>query len=246
MRILTDLPKPRSMISPSVRIAPGDPLHSRNSEPPFSKEDDWYTDKHYSFFSGQRAYWKSVFPSKTYVITPLIIYMNVFLYIFFETGVLSQRMPPNEGWKFLFSTFIHAGVIQLLVNMYGMMVIGRELELVIGSMRFLGIFIFSAWLAFFNTILWNDQSVSSGTAGGIFGLYGCYFGLLISKFISGSNCESVYRTMIVLVAYHLSMGFLGNFDNAAHLGGLLYGALMGVLGGKFLLRKNSYISKIGT
>ncbi|HLA52684.1 MAG TPA: rhomboid family intramembrane serine protease [Flavitalea sp.] len=228
-----------------VRMATGDPLHSHISEPRFSEENDWYADRQYSFFSGQRTYWKSVFPSRTYVITPLIIYVNIFLYIFLETGVLSQRMPPNEGWKFLFSTFMHAGIIQLLVNMYGLMVIGRELESVIGSMRFLGIFIFSAWLAFFNTILWNDQTVSSGTAGGIFGLYGCYFGLLISKYISGSNCESVYRTMIVLVAYHLSMGFLGNFDNAAHLGGLLYGALMGVLGGKFLLQKNIYINKIG-
>jgi rhomboid protease GluP len=186
---------------------------------------------------------RSFIPSKGYVITPLLIYLNIIIFLVMEMGHISFLHPSDRGWLFLSNTFVHISFVHLLVNMYGFYIIGRELEQLIGAIRLVGIYFFSAWLAAFNSILWGDLALNSGTGGAIFGLYGCYIGLLIAKQANDTNKESVLRTMIILVGYNLAIGFMGNFDTAANVGGLLYGALIGVLGGAILVEQKKTTCK---
>lgn len=210
------------------------PDHIVQKENRQSSPEVWYD--HKTVKKGIEAV-KSFIPSKGYLITPLLIYLNLVIFLITELGSVSSLLPADQGWFFLSNTFVHLSIVHLLVNVYGLYVIGKDLEPIVGSAKFLGIYFFSAWLAAFNSILWNDMNLNSGTAGAIFGLYGCYLGLLLAKQVQGYNKGRVLRTMIILVGYNLAIGFMGDLDTAAHVGGLLYGALIGVLGGTVLVQK---------
>jgi rhomboid protease GluP len=80
------------------------------------------------------------------------------------------------------------------------------------------------------SLWWHDYTVSAGASGAIFGLYGVFLAILSTNHVDRSMRNGLLANIGVFVVYNLVYGaFKGGIDNAAHIGGLLGGIVIGYL-----------------
>jgi rhomboid protease GluP len=77
--------------------------------------------------------------------------------------------------------------------------------------------------------LWHENTSSVGASGAIFGLYGAILALLLTDAFGKGNKKGILIFIGVYVVVNLAWGLTGGIDNAAHIGGLVSGALIGPL-----------------
>lgn len=182
---------------------------------------------------------EQVFRMKKPVITYLLIAINMFVFIcmyLFGNGSqdpftllnfganYGDLVRAGEYYRLFTCAFLHIGVLHLFVNMYSLYVIGPQLESFLGKTKFLIVYLFSALSGSLLSICFTD-GVSAGASGALFGLLGSllYFGYHYRIYL-GSVMKSQIIPIIIL---NLLMGFfVGGVDNAAHIGGLIGGALI--------------------
>ncbi len=165
----------------------------------------------------------------------LVFLAQVFLSGFTEFFILNEN-SWNEPWRFLTSIFLHGSVGHLAYNLFALVLFGSILEKLIGEKRFLMIFFITGILA--NLVSVNFYSSALGASGAIFGVIGALmiirpllpiwaFGLPMPIFVAGI----IWVTGDVMGA----VGFLtgnpmdNNVGNIAHLSGVVFGIIMGML-----------------
>ncbi|MBK9249736.1 MAG: rhomboid family intramembrane serine protease [Ignavibacteria bacterium] len=185
-------------------------------------------------------------PQDGYFITPILLYINLLLYaamVLSGLGVMSfngqnllswgANYSPltthGEWWRLLTSTFIHSGLLHVVANMYGLLIIGMILEPLLGKIKFLGIYLFIGIIASCASLWWYDATISVGASGAIFGLYGIFLVLALRKAFPPELDKKFASSIVFYIGYSLFMGFRGGIDNAAHIGGLLSGVCVGAL-----------------
>jgi membrane associated rhomboid family serine protease len=141
-------------------------------------------------------------------------------------GVYS--IPGNfEPWRMITSVFVHSTglIFHVLLNMYTLWIFGQLLEGLLGRWRFLTLYLISG-LAGSVGVLWlgDPRTGVVGASGAIFGLLGAF--LVIQRRLGGDMTQ-----LLVLVGINLVIGFVPGFNIAwqAHLGGLVGGALVGLI-----------------
>lgn len=129
--------------------------------------------------------------------------------------------------------FIHFGIVHLALNMWALWDVGRLVEQLYGRWRFALLYGVSGLLGnLLKLVLHGSDSVSSGASGAIFSLYGA---LLVFLWRERRNVEPgefrlIFGSAAVFATLMLGIGFfMQGIDNAAHGGGLLAGALMGLV-----------------
>ena len=138
----------------------------------------------------------------------------------------------HEYYRIFTCMFLHFGISHLLNNMVLLGALGWNLELEIGSVRFLIIYLLSGLggnlLSGYLDIRLQDYAVSAGASGAIFGILGA---LLYVVYRNHGRLRNISgRGMLVMVAITLYFGFASSgVDNAAHVGGLITGLLCGIL-----------------
>lgn len=130
----------------------------------------------------------------------------------------------GEYFRLLTCAFLHIGIVHLLFNMYALYVIGPQVESFFGKFKFTLIYLLSAISASTLSLIFNDNVISAGASGAIFGLLGAllYFGYYYRVYLG-----NVLKSQIVpIILINLVFGFVvSGVDNAAHIGGLIGGVL---------------------
>jgi membrane associated rhomboid family serine protease len=134
----------------------------------------------------------------------------------------------GEWWRLLTSTFLHGGLMHLLANMIGLVFVGVFLEPVLGRTRYLIVYLLTGILASAASIWWYDATVSVGASGAIFGLYGVFLALMLTKIFPPELGKAFLVSTAIFIGYNLLMGLVGGIDNAAHIGGLSSGFIVGL------------------
>jgi rhomboid protease GluP len=185
-------------------------------------------------------------PKEGYFITPILIHINVIVYllmIFAGLGFISFNTPDlykwggnygpatvgGQWWRLLTNIFLHGGLMHLVANMFGLLFVGLILEPIMGRTKYLLLYLLTGILASCASIWWYDAKVSVGASGAIFGLYGIFLALLLTKVFTPEFAKSFLISTLVFVGYNLLMGLAGGIDNAAHIGGLLSGFIAGLI-----------------
>jgi len=185
-----------------------------------------------------------IIPVKGYFITPIIIILNILIFAVMVISGVHLFMPTNESlllwganfrpttidgewWRLFTSTFIHIGIFHLLMNMYALAYIGLLLEPYLGKVRFLSAYIIAGIFGSVVSLYWNEITISAGASGAIFGMYGVFLALLTTKLIHKSARKSLLISIAVFVLYNLANGLKEGIDNAAHIGGLVSGLIIG-------------------
>jgi rhomboid protease GluP len=117
----------------------------------------------------------------------------------------------------------------LFSNMFGLYIIGLFLEPVLGKTKYLLIYLTTGIFASLNSIWWHAATISVGASGAIFGLYGFFLALLLLKVFPPQLSKAFLSFTLIFVGYNLLMGLMGGIDNAAHIGGLISGFLIGCM-----------------
>lgn len=131
-----------------------------------------------------------------------------------------------EPWRALTNVFLHGSILHLALNMYTLWIFGRLLEPMLGRWRFLTLYLISGLAGSVGVVLLADPFTwVLGASGAIFGLMGAF--VVIQRRLGGGNMTQLY----ILLAINLAIGFLPgtNISWQAHLGGLVGGALVGLI-----------------
>ncbi len=183
-------------------------------------------------------------PVEGYFITPVLLITNLAIFILMVILGVSFINPDvesllqwganfrpvtvgGEWWRLVSSTFIHIGVIHVLMNMYALTLIGLLLEPYLGKIRFISAYILTGILASLCSLWWNENSVSAGASGAIFGMYGVFLAMLSTNLIEKDQRKNLLTSIGVFVGYNLIFGLKEGIDNAAHIGGLISGLIIG-------------------
>jgi rhomboid protease GluP len=144
----------------------------------------------------------------------------------------SLPLPYNlqQPWRLVTACFLHGGLLHIVFNMWVLMDIGPMLEELYGSARYLFFYVVTGVcgyvLSSFYMAMRGAMSPSIGASGALLGL----IGLLLAATTRRSNfaAQALRSQLIKWLIYIFVLGFLmPGIDNAAHLGGLASGFLLG-------------------
>ncbi len=141
------------------------------------------------------------------------------------------RTLDGEWWRLISSVFVHIGLVHILFNMYALYMVGIYLEPMLGKGRYITAYLATGLLASVTSSWWHDENlVSAGASGAIFGLYGVFLSLLTTKLIPQSMRKAMLQSIGIFVGYNILYGAKSDAtDNAAHLGGLVSGFVIGYI-----------------
>lgn len=146
-------------------------------------------------------------------------------------GNFAPLVQKGEPWRLFSALFLHGGLLHVGLNMFALYQAGQVVERLFGRLGFLVIYVGAGLLGNLASLWWKQGSVSVGASGAIFGVYGALLAYLLLQ--RGSVPGEVFREMrsgtLGFIAYSLFAGFsLPGIDNAAHLGGLAGGIILGL------------------
>ncbi len=180
-------------------------------------------------------------------VVPTLVTLNVLVFAalaFAGAGVWSvsaealTRWGSNFGqltmggqlWRLLTSLFLHAGIAHLVLNMWVLWGAGRLAERVFGSATFILLYLGAGLVASLSSVAWNPFNNSVGASGAIFGVLGACLAFLFRRdtHVPRKLVRAHGLSTLAFTLFSLVNGFIGTqVDNAAHVGGLISGALLG-------------------
>ena len=138
----------------------------------------------------------------------------------------------GEWWRLLTCVFIHGNLLHIAFNMWCLWDLGALSESLYGRWTFAALYLICGIGASLASVIWNPHVLSVGASGAIFGLAGA----LIAAFKLGefsvprAALSGTMRSLLVFVGFNLIFGAAsGVTDNAAHVGGLITGLILGAL-----------------
>ncbi|MCM1089226.1 MAG: rhomboid family intramembrane serine protease [Butyrivibrio sp.] len=152
--------------------------------------------------------------------------------LLYDMGGLSAQevLGQQEYGRLLWSMFLHSDTEHLFSNMIWLVFMGAMLEKETGHLCITIVYFLSGLggnvLSLVNKVITWDPVMSVGASGAIFGLDGL---LLAMALFSREYRNTVLPVrLIAIIALSIYNGFMaGNIDNAAHIGGLTVGFVVG-------------------
>jgi len=192
--------------------------------------------------------------SSSMVVTQVIFGINVAVYLAMLFAGVSMLNNPDgrdlvrwganfgpltlsgQWWRLLTCVFIHGGLLHIAFNMWCLWDLGRLAESVYGHWTFTAVYLLCGLSASIGSLIWKADVLSVGASGAIFGIAGA----LIASFYLGefslprAAISGMLRSVVTFVGYNLFFGaVISHVDNAAHVGGLVMGLILGALIARF-------------
>lgn len=155
--------------------------------------------------------------------------------LLYNIGDISPQTFFDEGqyYRLITSMFLHADIEHLVHNMLLLAGLGYMMENEIGHVKFFLLYILTGMGAGAVSLGWKmyagEWFVSSiGASGAVYGMLGV---LLAMCLLQVNDMENVnWQKMIIVIAYSIYNGMRSqNIDNAAHIGGVVFGLVLGVI-----------------
>jgi len=136
----------------------------------------------------------------------------------------------GQWWRLLTSTFEHGGLLHIALNMWCLYNLGWLAELLFGRPRFTLLYLMCGIGGSLGSICWRGNGMSVGASGAIFGIAGALIPAMLLH--SNEKLRRLLKGQLVSIAlfvfYNLAFGAaMRGTDNAAHVGGLLTGLVLG-------------------
>jgi rhomboid protease GluP len=176
----------------------------------------------------------------------VVICVLVYLTTAIDTGLLFGfdgpslvRLGSNFGpytadgdwWRLLTSMFLHLGLIHLAFNMWALASFGPLVERLYGSVTYLVIYMVAGLAGALASISWRPEINSIGASGAIFGILGALIAAQLrnARTIPESVLKPLRNSSIIFIGCALFAGLASKgVDNAAHIGGMAAGFLVGL------------------
>lgn len=141
-------------------------------------------------------------------------------------------LMDGQWYRLLTSAFLHFGFPHLVNNMVMLVCLGSYLERALGKIKYIIFYLVAAVgssLASLGIMLYTgDIAVSAGASGAIFGIIGALLYMLIRN--RGRFADLTMVRFLLMIGLSLYYGFSSTgVDNAAHVGGLVIGFILGII-----------------
>jgi membrane associated rhomboid family serine protease len=136
----------------------------------------------------------------------------------------------GEPWRLLSAVFLHGSLLHLAINAAGIWYLGRAAASAFGTRRTLLLYVVSGAAATGASVLFSE-ALSVGASGAVFGLTGAVGVALVRlrRELPRRSRLLLVAAPLVWVGLSLAVGWvMADVDNAAHVGGLVVGALLGL------------------
>jgi membrane associated rhomboid family serine protease len=140
-------------------------------------------------------------------------------------------LARGQWWRLLTYALVHFGFLHLAMNLYGHLALGRLVERMFGSARFLVLYLLSALGGGVAAALLSPQAATAGSSGALCGMIGGFAGfVLLNRRHLGRDlydrCRQWLGNTLVLL---LLFSMLPGVSWPGHLGGFVAGLVAGVL-----------------
>ena len=145
-------------------------------------------------------------------------------------GGLVGQLAMAQPWRYFSAVFLHLNLLHVGMNCFVLASIGASAERELGKARFVLLFVLTGVLGFVASSVWDVWSnnpfsaPTAGASGAVFGLFGSVIGIAYAR--RDPNWKQVLLQNVIWI---VMISFLGSINNAAHVGGLIAGALFGFL-----------------
>ncbi len=158
-----------------------------------------------------------------YVVTAVdarSIQNNQYSEIFFQLAMWPPAVEAGELWRIVTAGFLHFGLVHLAVNMLSLWIIGRDLEVALGRVRYLAIYLL-AGIGGSLAVLWfgAQNSLLAGASGSVFGLLGALGVVLV---VTRQPLNGLIAVLVLNAVISLTPGI----SLLAHAGGLVTGVFV--------------------
>ena len=182
------------------------------------------------------------------VVTIVLIAINVLVFVAMSASGVSPLEPTTRGlldwgagygpyelstewWRVFTAMFVHIGFLHIALNMYCLWSLGPLAERLFGSWRFLALYLLSGVGGNIASVALHPTIVAAGASGAIFGVAGALLPILHVRQIPALVTAQGRRGGLGIggfIVYNLIYGFANTgIDNAAHIGGLVTGFVIG-------------------
>lgn len=194
---------------------------------------------------GPREWLQWLVPRGDHFVTSLLLDINLLVFlamVFTGVHVISPQSADlvqwganttegaarGEWWRLFTSMFVHAGVMHLLMNAFGLVLAGLMLESLMGRVRYAVLYMVSGLAASLTSLWWHTDLIGVGASGAIYGLFGAVISIMLfRRSVRMDGNQGILGLVVAYAAIGLLFGLFGNTDNAAHIGGLLCGFVLG-------------------
>lgn len=138
----------------------------------------------------------------------------------------------GQWWRLVTSVFLHGNLLHIATNMWALFNIGLLAEILYGRRNFLTLYFLCGLAGSVASVWWHPAEVGVGASGAIFGVAGALIPAL--KFQKNPRIAMALKgalgSIVVFVFVNLAIGAgVPVIDNAAHVGGLITGVVVGAL-----------------
>ena len=144
-----------------------------------------------------------------------------------QFGAVGRRWVwAGQYWRLFTAMFMHIGPVHLVANLFFGFRLCAMAEKAIGPWRFLVLYLGSGVVGSAVSVIGHD-AISAGASGALFGVVGWMLVALRAQFGSWRAFvqHPAIRQQLIWIGGWFVLGAFMGFDNHAHGGGLLFGAL---------------------
>ena len=138
----------------------------------------------------------------------------------------------GQWWRLVTRMFVHFGIIHIGLNMWCLWNLGRAAEILLGRFSYLLAYFASGIFGSIASVYWHPLSAGAGASGAIFGMAGVLVTFVYLKKTPAhlQINKKMLGSLGTFIFYNLVIGAsIPGISNAAHIGGLVMGALVGAL-----------------
>jgi len=129
-------------------------------------------------------------------------------------------VAQGEWYRLFTAMFVHYGLLHLLLNMYALWILGRELERALGPLRFAALYLIAGLGGNVAAYLFSPPYVPAA------GASTAVFGLMAGMFVILKRLKLSVAPILPVIVINLIFTFtIANISVAGHLGGLVVGAI---------------------
>lgn len=176
------------------------------------------------------------------IVSAILVAINVVLFLVctFDDGLLYNKgsisilhlMYKGEYYRLLSSMFLHADIQHLVNNMLLLYGLGYMLEKELGHVRFLIYYLVAGVggdiFSLAKEYITKEYCFSIGASGAVYGLIGILLIFVIT--MNDRFPDITWQRVAFVIVYALYSGFQSvQVNNAAHIGGLIVGIILGLI-----------------
>jgi len=211
------------------------PFYKMEMNQPSSKNDEYYAKKVMSNHPLETHLTK--YTPMTYLLLAvnLVIFLLNLFYLYIQSSlqvtddlaVSYHAVANGDYYRLLTSTFLHSGMEHFLFNVTALFVLGKFVESLYSKWHLLAAYVLTGTLASLFSLMFLQDAISLGASGAIYGLLGIIIiHLLLNKKL---DYKLLVQVALIFIVIAVLSSLFSNVNHYAHIGGLMFGLLLGLM-----------------